>query len=189
MLTEADGGYDQGYRAITGFWGTAPGSLVTEFLSRHDPSGMIVVDVGAGEGKNAAAFARRGASVEAVECSSAAVRNGKVMFPDLGINWIKTDALDFKFPRSHYDVVVCYGLIHCLPSEAAARRLINTLMASVKPGGTLILVSFNDGSHDLSAHPGFHPLLLGHRWFEAFFKNGSSIPSPTPSCSRLIPIT
>lgn len=180
MLIEADGGYDQGYRAVRGFWGTEPGSLVSEFLSLHDPAGMIVIDVGAGEGKNAAAFARGGAVVEALECSSVAIQNGKSLFSDLAIAWIQTDALEFIYPRNHYDVIICYGLIHCLHSEAAAGRLMDALKSSLKPGGTLMLVSFNDGSHDLSAHPGFQPLLLKHEWFESLFE-GWTVTSSTDS--------
>ena len=55
MLTELDGGYDVGYRAVTGFWGTAPSSLVVRYLATHDVAGLKVLDAGAGEGKNAAA--------------------------------------------------------------------------------------------------------------------------------------
>lgn len=165
MLTEIDGGYDQGYRAIKGFWGREPGSLVAEFLRTRNAVGLAVLDVGAGEGKNAAAFAGSGARVDALECSSAAIRNGLELFPRAEINWIQADATEHRYPKRFYDVVICYGLVHCLATETEAGRLIRSLQATLKEGGTFILVAFNDGSHDLSAHPGFKPLLLGHHWF------------------------
>ena len=28
-----------------------------------------------------------------------------------------------------------------------------------------MIVTFNDGPHDLTAHPGLNPTLLPHRWF------------------------
>jgi len=171
MLTDVDGGYDQGYRAIMGFWGTAPASLVARFLSVHDVHGLRVLDVGAGEGKNAAAFALMGAQVDAIECSSAAIENGLQLFPDARINWIQTDAMEHPYPRRFYDVVVCYGLLHCLPSEIAAQRLVVALQESLKEGGTMFVVAFNNGSHDLSAHPGFEPLLLSHDWFIRQFED------------------
>lgn len=165
MLIEVDGGYDQGYRAVGNFWGTAPASLVASFLSHTDPKGLKVLDVGAGEGKNAAAFATAGAFVDAIECSAAAIRNGRNLFPSAPINWIRADAIEHAYAPASYDVVICYGLVHCLPSVASARKLLSRLQAAVKSGGTMFVVAFNDGSHDLSAHPGFEPLLLRHDWF------------------------
>lgn len=126
---------------------------------------MRALDVGAGEGKNSAALARAGALVDAVECSSSAIRNGRGMFSDSSVNWIHDDALALSYERSAYDLIVCYGLMHCLPSEVAVDGLLRSLQTALKSGGTFILVSFNDGSHDLSAHPAFRPLLIKHDWF------------------------
>ena len=164
-MLNVNGGYDEGYKAVPCLWGTAPGSLVRAFLDTHDARGLHVLDVGAGEGKNAAAFARRGANVDALECSSAAIKNGKVAFRDARMNWIEADAETFAFPAGCYDVVISYGLTHCMRSEAAAERVVACTKAAAKLGGVYMLVSFNDGSHDLSAHPGFEPLLMSHAWF------------------------
>jgi 2-polyprenyl-3-methyl-5-hydroxy-6-metoxy-1,4-benzoquinol methylase len=170
MLVETNGGYDDGYEAVTGFWGTMPGSLVREYLATHDVAGLRVLDVGAGEGKNATAFARAGANVMAVECSATAIQNGQQLFPDAAIAWAHRDALEIDYPKSSYDIVISYGLTHCLPSETTACRLVRSLQAALVPGGTFILVSFNSGSHDLSAHPRFEPLLLDHAWFVEMFE-------------------
>ncbi|MCD1641921.1 class I SAM-dependent methyltransferase [Aurantimonas coralicida] len=170
MLTEVDGGYDQGYRAVSNFWGTAPGSLVAAFLRTQNPAGLRVLDVGAGEGKNAAAFASDGAWVDALECSGKAIENGRKLFPNSQINWLHSDAMEHTYPSNAYDVVICYGLIHCLPTESAASDLLRKLQLTLKPGGTIFVVAFNNGSHDLSAHPGFKPLLLSHHWFVEHFR-------------------
>lgn len=163
------GGYSRGYAAVPCFWGTAPGSLVARYLASHDPNTMRVLDVGAGEGKNAAAFAKRGAVVDAIECSSEAITNGKTAFCGVDINWIEQDAVSWTYPTNKYDVVVSYGLIHCLQTEEEAKNVISQTQASMKPDGVYILASFNDGPHDLSAHPGFKPLLLRHTWFLKLF--------------------
>jgi 2-polyprenyl-3-methyl-5-hydroxy-6-metoxy-1,4-benzoquinol methylase len=163
------GGYSRGYAAVPCFWGTSPGSLIAAYLTSHEPQKLRVLDIGAGEGKNAAAFARRGATVDAIECSSDAIKNGKLTFSDVAINWIEQDAMSYSYPSNFYDVVVCYGLIHCLRTAEEAERFISKTQASLKIDGVYILASFNDGSHDLSAHPGFKPLLMSHAWFiEAF---------------------
>jgi 2-polyprenyl-3-methyl-5-hydroxy-6-metoxy-1,4-benzoquinol methylase len=169
MPTEM-GGYDAGYAAVPCFWGTLPGSLVAEFLEGVNPIGMRVLDVGAGEGKNAAAFSKRGAYVDAIECSFDAIENGKVAFFDANINWINEDATRHVFPVGYYDVVVCYGFLHCLGTPDVATALLTQTQRSLRSGGTFILASFNDGPHDLSAHPEFTPLLLSHTWYLAAFK-------------------
>jgi len=165
MLVETNGGYDDGYASVMGFWGTSPGSLVREFLARQPAKGMRVLDVGAGEGKNASAFAHAGANVTALECSATAIKNGLALFPNEKIEWVHCDALEYEFAPESYDVIVSYGLTHCLPSQSSARCLISRLQSALVSGGTFILVSFNSGSHDLSAHPGFNPLLLDHDWY------------------------
>lgn len=165
MLTEIDGGYDEGYRAITGFWGTSPSSVVVDFLSKNNVANLRILDAGAGEGKNAAAFARLGAVVEAIECSAAAIKNGRLLFSQEKIDWLHADITAVHILAESYDVVVCYGLVHCMSSEKAALDLLAKTMAGVRRGGVFILASFNAGTHDLSAHPGFRPLLLPHQWF------------------------
>src|SRR5690348_6695352 len=105
MLIER-GGYNEGYAAVPCFWGTAPGSLILKLLEEIDATGMHVLDLGAGEGKNAAAFARRGAIVDAIECSSKAIENGRNAFSDTNINWIHADAAQHSYPVAYYDVVI-----------------------------------------------------------------------------------
>lgn len=164
------GGYGGGYAAVPCFWGTSPGSLVAKYLATHASNDIRVLDVGAGEGKNAAAFASRGAVVDAIECSTDAIKNGKSTFPDAGINWIKQDATLYQYPPEYYDVVVCYGLLHCLPTEHHAERLLSWTQASLRPNGVYLLAAFNNGGHDLTAHPDFIPLLMEHSWFVRAFE-------------------
>lgn len=166
-----NGGYDEGYSAVPCFWGEDPGSLVKLFLERHSVKGDLVLDLGCGEGKNANAFAAAGATVIAVDCSLDAITNGKNVFEGSPIEWCVADATSFGALQSDktYDVVVAYGLLHCMSSEAEAEALINDVKRVTKADGTVILVAFNDRSQDLSAHPGFEPLLMPHDWYAAKF--------------------
>ena len=166
-----NGGYDEGYSAVACFWGEDPGSLVKLFLERHSAKGDSVLDLGCGEGKNANAFAAAGANAIAVDCSLDAITNGKSVFGDGAIDWRIADAVSFAAsqPEQTYNVVVAYGLLHCMSSEAEADGLINDVQRVTKSGGTVILAAFNDRSQDLSAHPGFSPLLMPHDWYAAKF--------------------
>lgn len=160
------GGYDEGYTACDCFWGTSPGSLIASFIEEHrDLRGMRVLDLGCGEGKNAAAFARCGASVIAVDCSAKAISNGQRAFQDLRIEWLVSDALTYLAKKELFDVVVLYGLAHCLSSPEQMSSLLQTALQRTHVNGLHFLVSFNDGPHDLSAHPNFSPTLMPHSFY------------------------
>jgi tellurite methyltransferase len=162
----SDGGYDDGYSACPCFWGKLPGSLIREFLATK-PSlvGRTVLDLGCGEGKNANALALAGASVDAVDCSALAIANGRRAFTSRSINWITSDALDHLRKCQTYDIVVLYGLLHCFPSAQDISELIALALQKTASGGMHFVVAFNDGPHDLSAHPDFRPTLVSHAFY------------------------
>ena len=164
-----DGGYDDGYASSSCFWGTEAASLVKEFLASRDVSGLQVLDIGCGEGKNANAFAQAGASVIAIDCSELALENGKRSFKSPLIEWRLNDVMAAEWAADSFDVIVSYGLFHCLANADTAGRLITRLQNATKCGGFNIFCVFNDRSHDLSAHPGFNPLLLNHKWYLDFY--------------------
>jgi tellurite methyltransferase len=161
-----NGGYDDGYESCPCFWGGSPGSLIKSFLNgRPSCDGLTVLDLGCGEGKNAAAFASAGALVDAVDCSIQGIANGRQAFPHSRINWIVADAIDYLRGAHVYDVVVMYGLLHCLPSHQEIAETIDLAIHKTASSGCHFVVAFNDGPHDLSAHPDLHPTLLSHKFY------------------------
>jgi tellurite methyltransferase len=161
-----NGGYDDGYKSVACFWGKNPGSLVASYLKADVfQNGRYAVDLGCGEGKNAAALASYGYCVDAVDCSSFALTNGQSIFTSSSIRWHKADARLFPLDPERYDLVVCYGLYHCFQHAVDIARTIDRTKKSTKRGGYHLLCVFNDRSQDLSAHPGFLPTLLDHRWY------------------------
>jgi tellurite methyltransferase len=161
-----DGGYDDGYSRSSCFWGRSPGSLVRDFLQERPPlNGSTVLDLGCGEGKNAYAFAVAGASVDAVDCSAFAIENGRRAFPHPNIKWFQANAADHLRSCRAYDVIVMYGLLHCLLSAEDIVSVIELALRRTVLQGTHIVVAFNDGPHDLSAHPNFKPTLVSHRFY------------------------
>src|SRR5215471_11493163 len=122
--SSSNGGYDDGYSRCACFWGISPGSLVQRFISNVPCKGLRVLDLGCGEGKNARAFAHAGAAVTAVDCSELAIANGRRAFANIDIQWIISEAAAYLFDCEPFDVVVLYGLLHCLPSPKAISTLI-----------------------------------------------------------------
>lgn len=159
------GGYDDGYAACPCFWGREPGLLVRSFLGQRSVTGLRVLDLGCGEGKNAVAFANAGASVVAVDCSALALRNGKATFGAARIEWRHADCLSYLAECRDFDVIVMYGLLHCMRSVNEIKDVIVEAARATKIGGYHLLVTFNDGPHDLSAHPSFKPTLAPHAFY------------------------
>lgn len=161
-----DGGYDEGYARCPCFWGRAPGSLVHRMISQMGHArGLKVLDLGCGEGKNAYAFACAGAAVVAVDCSEIALENGQREFADAEIRWTLSEAESFLLASDMFDIIVMYGLLHCLPSLEAISGLVDLAKSRTRTGGRHIVVAFNNGPHDLSAHPGFAPTLASHDFY------------------------
>jgi tellurite methyltransferase len=166
-----NGGYDDGYRDCPCFWGTEPGSFV-RLLQRYVPdfSGLSVLDAGCGEGKNAAFLARQGARVDAIDVSELAIRNARLQWPDLtGLIWEVGDIRCIELPREHYDVVVAYGLFHCMQCAAEVGATLLRLREAIRPSGYLVMCAFNERRQELSAHPGFTPCLLSHVKYVGLF--------------------
>ena len=167
-----DGGYDAGYLASSCFWGRTPGSLVTRLLGKLPRRGALrALDLGCGEGKNAFALAEHGHRVDAVDCSLAAIRNGKSVFNHPLITWQIADVTEYEPKNSPYDVLIAYGLMHCLPSVAVVREVFFLMKSVSAPNAFHVMCAFNDRHHDLSAHPGFSPLLLPHKFYVDLYKD------------------
>jgi len=168
-----NGGYDYGYKECECFWGLKPGSLIKRLESTiQDYSSLNILDLGAGEGKNSIYFARKGAKVKAVEISKDAIKNGEKLWNSDNLEWINKNINELEVQSNIYDVVISYGLAHCMKSQKEVDNLIELMKRTLKKEGIAIFCSFNDGSHDLAGHPKtFNPLLLSNEYYNNKFKD------------------
>jgi len=157
------GGYDIGYRQCPCFWGTEPARLVRSLADSVDLAGAQVLDLGCGEGKNAAFLAKLGCVVEAWDISATALHNAAVAWPDAPVRWLQRDVLRISREQRKFDVVIAYGLYHCLAREVIPSTIENIKRVTNKDGYN-IAVCYNNRRHVnfTSAHPGFHPTCLPH---------------------------
>lgn len=167
-----DGGYDDGYSACTCFWGRQPGSFV-KALSRavKTVSGMRILDLGCGDGKNAVYLARLGGLVDAVDISRIAIQRALAAWPNApNIVWEERDVVTMKLQEKHYDAIVAYGLLHCLASTDIVTDTLNRMQAATVPGGYNVIATFNSRRQELSAHPNLKPCLLPHPFYLSVYK-------------------
>jgi tellurite methyltransferase len=171
-MTANSGGYDEGYAACPCFWGREPGSLIRHLLERTaDVGGLRILDAGCGEGKNAHAFAARAASVTAVDCSPLALHNARRAWPEDHIDWVQADVREVRWPLQTFDLVIAYGLLHCLANRSEIEDVVGRFKAATRSGGRHVICAFNARRQELVAHQGFEPCVLSHGEYLALYRD------------------
>lgn len=114
-----------------------------------DPSwfaGKRILDAGCGPGRHTWTFASLGASVDAFDMSDNGLEQARKEcrdFPRVTIN--KHNVLqDLPYPND-YDLVWCYGVVHCTGDTFAA---LQNIASHVKPGGTLYFMVYTEPRRD-----------------------------------------
>ena len=119
------------------FSGNPNGVLVAEITAV--PPGRAL-DVGCGEGADAAWLARRGWQVTAVDISEVALRRAAAAAADVDarVAWTRGDLIASPPPHAAFDLVSShYFPIKRQPDHSALRGLLD----AVAPGGTLLFVT------------------------------------------------
>ncbi len=97
--------------------------------------GLEVLDLGSGEGKNAAYFAERGAKVYAIEISSVAHARAKENFEHLDIEFINSSFVKkLNFEDGFFDIALDVTSSNSL-SEREREVYLEEVARTLKPGG------------------------------------------------------
>jgi tellurite methyltransferase len=137
--------------------------MVRLLAASADLAGAHVLDLGCGEGKNAAFLAGLGCVVEAWDISAAALDNARAAWPDVPVRWLQKDVLSISTELRKFDVVIAYGLYHCLAPEAIFSTIKNIQLATAGDGYNIAVCYNNRMQVNISsAHPGFHPTCFAH---------------------------
>ena len=162
------GGYDKGYRSCSCFWGKEPGSFVVRLVNLvGNLDGRLVLDAGCGEGKNAVYLKSHGADVHAVDISAQAIKNGQRLWESMvQPYWSIVDVRHLMLRPAQYDIIVAYGLLHCLSNEVEVREAITAFKEATVPGGYNVICALNSRvSYFDGAHTDFQPCMLPHSYY------------------------
>lgn len=134
--------FDGSYGQTPALFGDRPDALLVDHLGRLDP-GRAVLDVGAGQGRNALFLARRGFSVHAIDPSQEAVAQLAAAAAGEGLE-LRADAVGFETvsaPTGGYGAVLVPGLVPIL-DRPAIDRLVGCVSGLTAPGGHALISGF-----------------------------------------------
>ena len=145
-----------------------PTAQFVDFFKDVDGSGLSVLDVGCGQGRDALFIARLGHSVTGVDLSPNGIEQlvAEGAREGLAIKGVVADLTDYV-PDRAYDIVLIDRTLHML-EEAKRLAALGRLLKAVKPGGWLLIAD------EKSNIPGFQNVLNEHAagWTAALAKRG-----------------
>ena len=149
--------WDERYATSELVWSAGPNQFV-ESVCRGMASGRMI-DLAAGEGRNAVWFAESGWDATAVDYSAVALTKARDMAARRGvaITTVVADLLDYEPEIGGYDLVLI-AYLHLLPGDRVT--VMTRAAAAVAPGGRLLLVG-HDKTNIEHGHGGpSDPLVL-----------------------------
>lgn len=135
-LTSGAEFWNERYRAAPAAFGEGVTPVVAEWSPLFEP-GARVLDVGAGEARNALFLARRGSKAAALDFARAGLDKAaaRAAAEGLALDVIEKDLRAWKPEKGTWDGLVCV-FVHLLPDERDA--LYRAMQCALAPGGVLV---------------------------------------------------
>lgn len=158
------------FSADTYVYGVGPNAFIAEAASEHVPPEADVVDVGAGEGRNAVYLATQGHRVTAVDYSEAGLAKTAQLAGEAGVEVARVQVdVNAWTPERTWDAVVV-TFLHLAPADMPA--LYRRLQTWVRPGGVVLAEWFRPEQrtegYDSGGPPDVDMMVTGEALREAF---------------------
>jgi ubiquinone/menaquinone biosynthesis C-methylase UbiE len=155
----------------------------TAFLDRVGDAQNVLI-VGEGNGRFLVECRRKlpTARITVVDASArmldaARTRLERSGLDSSGVQFIHTDALDWKPNCASHDLIVTHFFLDCFPSQQL-EQVVAALSQSASPGASWLLADFQVPTRGLSRYRA----LIIHAWMYAFFRVATRLPA-----RRLVP--
>ena len=140
-FTDAADTWNRRFAGSDFLFGTEPNAWL-KAQSHHWPADARVLCVADGEGRNSVWLARQGLVVDAFDIAEVGVAKARRLAAEAGVvvNYSVVDGDAFAWPEAAYDGVAAIFIQFADP--ALRQRLFDHIVASLKPGGTLLLQGY-----------------------------------------------
>lgn len=115
-----------------------PEDLHRYWLESVNLTGLKLLDVGSGSGRDANYFASKGFEVTAVEPSKKLMHLAQQKHRRVGIKWKDDKLPELSTIKASFDVIMCYAVWMFL-SEEDRKQSMSRMAELLKPGGSLVL--------------------------------------------------
>ena len=158
--------WDKRFSTEDYIFGTEPNVWLAQHASFIKPSSHALA-VADGEGRNSVWLAQQGLHVDAFDISTAGVAKAKKLASELGaeVNFHLSSSEDWQWQPAHYDLVAAIFIQFADPD--ARRIMFEQMMATLKPGGILILQGYTPKQLDYKTGG---PPLLSHLYTEEILR-------------------
>ena len=158
--------WDKRFSTEDYIFGTEPNVWLAQHASFIKPSSHALA-VADGEGRNSVWLAQQGLHVDAFDISTAGVAKAKKLASELGaeVNFHLSSSEDWQWQPAHYDLVAAIFIQFADPD--ARRIMFEQMMATLKPGGILILQGYTPKQLDYKTGG---PPLLSHLYTEELLR-------------------
>lgn len=127
-----------------------------EIFSQYVNNDAQVLDVGCGYGRTLNELYHMGfRKLTGIDFSKGMIERGKRQFPYLDLLVKEEDRIEF--PDNHFDAVILFAVLTCIPSDEEQRKLLEEIRRVLKPGGILYINDFllNQDERNVSRYERF----------------------------------
>lgn len=130
MLDSTKKKWDKTYRSRKMVYGVNFAEKAYKYL--QEKTQCSILDIGCGDGRDAAFFAERGLIVTAIDFSEEAIRRVHLNKPF--INALNMDILDMKFPDASFNSIYAHLSLHYFDDETT-KAVMQNIFRMLKPTG------------------------------------------------------